>query len=57
MMDELRMLSGRDMADITGWSYAKCLEVIKAHGKKVGQRWFISLKKMRQVLAEEEEEC
>ena len=56
-MDELRMLSGHDMADITGWSYAKCLEVIKAHGKKVGQRWFISLKKMRQVLAEEEEEC
>lgn len=56
-MDELRMLSGHDMANITGWSYAKCLEVIKAHGKKVGQRWFISLKKMQQVLLEEEEEC
>ena len=55
MDDGLRMLSARDAAKLTGLSYTLCLEIVKAHGKKIHERWYIAKDKLREVLGCAEE--
>ena len=51
MDDGLRMLSAREAAKLTGLSYTLCLELLKAHGKKIHERWYITKDKLKEVLA------
>lgn len=59
-MENIKMLSAREAAQITGLSYATCLEMIKVHGKKIGRRYLISRSALEKVLlddpCEEDEE-
>jgi hypothetical protein len=45
------MLTAKEAARLTGLSYEICLELLKAHGKKIRDRWYITTEKLKEVLA------
>lgn len=51
MLDsDLRMLNAKEVVEKTGLHYAAALEIVKAHGKKVGGRWYIAQGLLRELL-------
>lgn len=51
MEDSLRMLTAKQASQLTGLSYTLCLEILKVHGKKIHDRWYITKEKLKEVLA------
>lgn len=49
-MENIRMLCPREVSHYTGLSYEHSLEIVKAHGIRMGMRWFISREKLERVL-------
>lgn len=52
--DRIRMLNAAQAAELTGLCYTVCLELLKAHGKKIKNRWYISKEKLAEVLNNDE---
>lgn len=49
-MENIRMLNAREVSHYTGLSYDHALEIVKAHGLKMGTRWYIARETLERVL-------
>ena len=57
MLDtDMRMLNAKEVVSKTGLHYAAALEIVKAHGRKVGGRWYIAQGLLRKLLIGGEQE-
>lgn len=53
-MENIKMLCAREVSHYTGLAYERCLEILKAHGKKIGARYYISRAALERVLIGED---